>query len=187
MRDFLRACCRSSRERGRARAWRWCATPGVDKVAFTGSTEVGKTILREAAATLKRVSVELGGKSPNIVFADADQEAAMPRRVQRDLLQQGRGLRRGLAAVRREVDPRVVRRAARGARGGDRPGRSAREDDPDGPGDLVRPAGHRARLHRGRQEGRGAGSPRAADAPPRSTAGRGTSSGRPSSTASRRR
>jgi acyl-CoA reductase-like NAD-dependent aldehyde dehydrogenase len=51
--------------------------PGVDKVAFTGSTEVGKTILREAAATLKRVSVELGGKSPNIVFADADQDAAM--------------------------------------------------------------------------------------------------------------
>jgi acyl-CoA reductase-like NAD-dependent aldehyde dehydrogenase len=51
--------------------------PGVDKVAFTGSTDVGKTILREAAATLKRVSVELGGKSPNIVFADADQEAAI--------------------------------------------------------------------------------------------------------------
>jgi aldehyde dehydrogenase (NAD+) len=51
--------------------------PGVDKVAFTGSTEVGRTILREAAATLKRVSVELGGKSPNIVFADADQEAAI--------------------------------------------------------------------------------------------------------------
>ena len=51
--------------------------PGVDKVAFTGSTEVGKTILREAAGSLKRVSVELGGKSPNIVFADADQEAAL--------------------------------------------------------------------------------------------------------------
>jgi acyl-CoA reductase-like NAD-dependent aldehyde dehydrogenase len=50
---------------------------GVDKVAFTGSTEVGRTILREAAATVKRVSVELGGKSPNIVFADADQEAAI--------------------------------------------------------------------------------------------------------------
>jgi acyl-CoA reductase-like NAD-dependent aldehyde dehydrogenase len=50
---------------------------GVDKVAFTGSTEVGRTILREAAATVKRVTVELGGKSPNIVFADADQEAAI--------------------------------------------------------------------------------------------------------------
>jgi acyl-CoA reductase-like NAD-dependent aldehyde dehydrogenase len=51
--------------------------PGVDKVAFTGSTEVGRTIVREAAGTLKRVSVELGGKSPNVVFADADQEAAL--------------------------------------------------------------------------------------------------------------
>ena len=46
--------------------------PLVDKIAFTGSTEVGKEIQREAAGTLKRVSLELGGKSPNIVFADAD-------------------------------------------------------------------------------------------------------------------
>ncbi len=51
--------------------------PGVDKVAFTGSTHVGKTIVREASATLKRVTVELGGKSPNVVFADADLEAAI--------------------------------------------------------------------------------------------------------------
>src|SRR5262245_51581590 len=50
--------------------------PMVDKIAFTGSTEVGKEIQREAAATLKRVSLELGGKSPNIVFADADFAAA---------------------------------------------------------------------------------------------------------------
>jgi len=51
--------------------------PGVDKIAFTGSTEVGKSIMREAAGSLKRVSLELGGKSPNIVFADADMEAAV--------------------------------------------------------------------------------------------------------------
>jgi acyl-CoA reductase-like NAD-dependent aldehyde dehydrogenase len=51
--------------------------PGVDKIAFTGSTEVGKEIMREAAAGLRRVSLELGGKSPNIVFADADMEAAL--------------------------------------------------------------------------------------------------------------
>jgi aldehyde dehydrogenase (NAD+) len=50
--------------------------PGVDKIAFTGSTEVGQTIMREAAGTLKPVSLELGGKSPNIVFADADLKAA---------------------------------------------------------------------------------------------------------------
>jgi aldehyde dehydrogenase (NAD+) len=51
--------------------------PKVDKIAFTGSTEVGKEIHRETAGTLKRVSLELGGKSPNIVFADADVEAAV--------------------------------------------------------------------------------------------------------------
>ena len=51
--------------------------PGVDKIAFTGSTEVGKQIMREAAGSLKRVSLELGGKSPNIVFADADMDAAV--------------------------------------------------------------------------------------------------------------
>jgi len=50
--------------------------PRVDKIAFTGSTEVGREIMREAAGTLKRLSLELGGKSPNIVFADADMEAA---------------------------------------------------------------------------------------------------------------
>jgi betaine-aldehyde dehydrogenase len=51
--------------------------PGVDKIAFTGSSEVGKLIMREAAATVKRVSLELGGKSPNIFFADADFEQAV--------------------------------------------------------------------------------------------------------------
>ena len=51
--------------------------PGVDAIAFTGSTEVGRTIMREAADTLKKVSLELGGKSPNIVFADADLGSAV--------------------------------------------------------------------------------------------------------------
>jgi betaine-aldehyde dehydrogenase len=53
------------------------AHPQVDKVAFTGSVEVGKLIMRSAADTLKKVSLELGGKSPNIFFADADFEAAV--------------------------------------------------------------------------------------------------------------
>jgi aldehyde dehydrogenase (NAD+) len=52
------------------------AHDGVDKVAFTGSTAVGRHIMRQAADTLKKVSLELGGKSPNIVLADADLEAA---------------------------------------------------------------------------------------------------------------
>jgi aldehyde dehydrogenase (NAD+) len=51
--------------------------PGVDKVAFTGSTEVGRIIMRNAAGTFKRVTLELGGKSPNIVFADAELDSAV--------------------------------------------------------------------------------------------------------------
>ncbi len=51
--------------------------PGVDKIAFTGSTAVGQQVMREAAGTLKRVTLELGGKSPNIIFADADIDAAV--------------------------------------------------------------------------------------------------------------
>ena len=54
------------------------AHPDVDKVAFTGSTEVGKLIVQAAAGNLKKVSLELGGKSPNIVFDDADIEAPFP-------------------------------------------------------------------------------------------------------------
>ena len=50
--------------------------PDIDKVAFTGSTEVGRIVMRAASGNLKRVSLELGGKSPNIIFADADLDAA---------------------------------------------------------------------------------------------------------------
>jgi acyl-CoA reductase-like NAD-dependent aldehyde dehydrogenase len=52
--------------------------PGIDKVAFTGSTEVGKQILAASTGNLKRVTLELGGKSPNIVFPDANMELALP-------------------------------------------------------------------------------------------------------------
>jgi len=54
------------------------AHPGVDKVAFTGSTEVGRLIVQAAARDLKHVSLELGGKSPNIILADADLDVAIP-------------------------------------------------------------------------------------------------------------
>jgi phenylacetaldehyde dehydrogenase len=54
------------------------AHPDVDKIAFTGSTEVGKLILAAASGNLKKVSLELGGKSPNIVFPDADLQSAIP-------------------------------------------------------------------------------------------------------------
>ena len=51
--------------------------PGIDKIAFTGSTEVGKEIMRSAADSMKRLTLELGGKSPNIVFADSDIDNAV--------------------------------------------------------------------------------------------------------------
>jgi aldehyde dehydrogenase (NAD+) len=51
--------------------------PDVDKISFTGSTEVGRQIMRMASETNKRVTLELGGKSPNIIFADADLKAAV--------------------------------------------------------------------------------------------------------------
>ncbi|MGC3987366.1 MAG: aldehyde dehydrogenase family protein [Pseudorhodoferax sp.] len=50
---------------------------GVDKIAFTGSTAVGKQIVRDATGNLKKVTLELGGKAPNVVFADADIEKAV--------------------------------------------------------------------------------------------------------------
>ncbi|MFD9191498.1 aldehyde dehydrogenase family protein [Streptomyces phaeochromogenes] len=53
------------------------AHPGVAKVSFTGSTEVGRLVMGAAAPTVKRLTLELGGKSPNIVFADADLDAAV--------------------------------------------------------------------------------------------------------------
>src|SRR6202451_3494991 len=53
------------------------AHPDVDKIAFTGSTEVGKLIVHAAAGNLKRVSLELGGKSPNVVYKDADLDSAI--------------------------------------------------------------------------------------------------------------
>src|SRR5437667_441259 len=55
--------------------------PGVDKIAFTGSTETGAQIMRDASDGIKRLTLELGGKSPNLVFADADLADAIPSSV----------------------------------------------------------------------------------------------------------
>jgi acyl-CoA reductase-like NAD-dependent aldehyde dehydrogenase len=55
--------------------------PGVDKIAFTGSTETGGEIMRLASNPIKRITLELGGKSPNVVFADADLDDAIPSSV----------------------------------------------------------------------------------------------------------
>ncbi|MFS0781058.1 aldehyde dehydrogenase family protein [Bacillus sp. 1P06AnD] len=63
--------------------------PQVDKIAFTGSTEVGKSIMVNAAKTLKRITLELGGKSPNIILDDADLSKAIPGALNGVMFNQG--------------------------------------------------------------------------------------------------
>ncbi|WP_420094275.1 aldehyde dehydrogenase family protein [Paenibacillus faecalis] len=63
--------------------------PQVDKIAFTGSTSVGKMIMKEAANHVKKVTLELGGKSPNIIFPDADLSKAVPGALNGILFNQG--------------------------------------------------------------------------------------------------
>jgi phenylacetaldehyde dehydrogenase len=77
----------------------------VDKIAFTGSTEVGKLIVHAATGNLKKVSLELGGKSPNVVFKDADLDPRL-RRGQRHFLQSRPVLLRRVAPVRRAASLR---------------------------------------------------------------------------------
>ena len=88
-----------------------------------------RAIMRGAADTLKKITLELGGKSPNIVFADADIDAARARRDDRDFLRQGRGLRGRIAAAGRQVDQGRVHRQGRGAGEEDGRRRSARSQD----------------------------------------------------------
>ena len=90
----------------------------VDKVAFTGSTAVGKKIAAAASRNLKKVSLELGGKAPNIVFNDAELAKAVPGSGARRLLQSGPVLRERLASyVQRGVFDEVVAGISEIARG----------------------------------------------------------------------
>ena len=89
------------------------AHPGVDKVAFTGSHVTGQTIVRASAGNLKRVSLELGGKSPDIVFADADLDSAVPGAGDGGVRQLRPDLQRRHPAVRRAPGLRRVRRTGR--------------------------------------------------------------------------
>lgn len=93
------------------------AHPDVDKVAFTGSTEVGKKIVTAAAGNLKKVSLELGGKAPNIVFADADLSAAVTGAAHAAFFNQGQCCVNGSRLyVQREVFDEVVHGVAERAR-----------------------------------------------------------------------
>ena len=71
-----RACSTCSSARARVVGQRLVEHPDVAKIGFTGSTEVGRGVMKGAAGTIKRVTLELGGKSANVVFADADLEKA---------------------------------------------------------------------------------------------------------------
>ncbi|MEW9673779.1 aldehyde dehydrogenase family protein [Ammoniphilus sp. 3BR4] len=74
---------------GRAAGSALVEHPDVDKIAFTGSTPVGKTIMRQASGTLKKISLELGGKSPNIILPDADMSRAIPGALMGIMFNQG--------------------------------------------------------------------------------------------------
>ena len=94
------------------------AHPGVGKIAFTGGTDTGRLIMRNAAATLKRVTLELGGKSPNVVFADADVEAAAKAAISAAFYNQGELCTCGSRLlVERSVHDAVVDAVIEGARG----------------------------------------------------------------------
>ena len=93
------------------------AHPGVDKVAFTGSTEVGKKIAAAASGNLKKVSLELGGKAPNIIFADADLDAAIAGAVLGGYFNEGQCCVNGSRLyVQREVFDQVIEGVAAAAR-----------------------------------------------------------------------
>jgi betaine-aldehyde dehydrogenase len=85
------------------------AHPEVRKIAFTGSGEVGRAIMRQAAEQLKRVTLELGGKSPNIFFSDADFEAAVDGALFDAFINQGEVCSAGSRVlVQREIYPRFL-------------------------------------------------------------------------------
>jgi phenylacetaldehyde dehydrogenase len=93
------------------------AHPGVDKIAFTGSTEVGRMIVRAAASDLKKVTLELGGKSPVVVFDDADLEQAIPGAARACFFLQGQNCMAGTRLfVHEKAHDRVVEGVAAIAR-----------------------------------------------------------------------
>jgi acyl-CoA reductase-like NAD-dependent aldehyde dehydrogenase len=91
--------------------------PGVDKIAFTGETLTGVSILQQAAPNITRVSLELGGKSPNIIFADADLEKAAPAAVNSVFGNAGQDCcARSRAFVHRSIAEEFDQRVAAGSR-----------------------------------------------------------------------
>ena len=128
--------------------------PDVAKIAFTGSTEVGRGIAAGAAQTIKRVTLELGGKSANVVFADADLEAAAAAAPMAVFGNAGQDCcARSRILVERSAFDDFLAALAAGGRG-DRGRRPAGRVDADGAADLRRPARGRRLLRPRRRPGR---------------------------------
>ena len=93
------------------------AHDGVDKVAFTGSTEVGRLVVQEAAGNLKKVTLELGGKSPQVLYKDADMGVAIPGAANGIFFNQGQCCNAGSRLyIEREVFDEVVQGVSNEAR-----------------------------------------------------------------------
>ena len=160
--------------------------PGVDKVAFTGSTVVGREIGAKCGRALKRVTLELGGKSPNIILPDADLDAAVKGSFLGIYFNSGQACNAASRLfVHGELFDEVVARLAEfAARGEGRP--RPRPRDRVRPADLRGAVRPRHRLHRlGPRGGRRGG--RRRQARRNGATGAATSSSRPCSPASRTR
>lgn len=128
--------------------------PGVDKVSFTGSTETGGEIMRIASDPIKRVTLELGGKSPNLVFADADLDDAIPSAVWSIYYSAGQSCEaRSRVLVERSIHDEFVSRFVEAAGG-------LRVGDPLDPethvGSLISES-HREKVHSFVEEGHAEG------------------------------
>ena len=127
--------------------------PGVDKVAFTGSTKTGGEVMRLCSDPIKRLTLELGGKSPNLVFADADLASAVPSAVWSIYYSAGQSCEaRSRVLVERSIYDDVVSEFTEKAQ-------TVKTGDPldaetqMGSLDLDRPPRARALLRRGRPRG----------------------------------
>ena len=95
-----------------------CVNPQVDKIAFTGSTEVGREIMQQAASTIKKVTLELGGKSPNIILDDADLDVAVDGSLWATFMHNGQACESGTrlfvpSSIYDEFMGRLIDRASR--------------------------------------------------------------------------
>jgi phenylacetaldehyde dehydrogenase len=130
------------------------AHPDVDKIAFTGSTEVGRLIVREAATTMKKVSLELGGKSPVVVFPDADLDLAGPGVAMATFFLQGQNCMAGTRIfVHEKIHDALVERVKAFA-AGMKVGHGLDPTNQFGP--LIS-AGHRARVLQRIEEAKASG------------------------------